>query len=290
MTELNSLPLSEPGKSKGLLDVLKHRYLLNLILKKEMKARYRGSFLGRIWTYLKPLTQFIIYFCFFGVLLGQANRGDVGGNFAIFMFSGLCAVNLFNEVLKNCTISIRANAPLVRKIYLPRELFPIASWRVAIAHFIPQLVILLIATLFTGWHPTVLNILAILLSITIVSLFAIGLGLLFAACNVFFKDAENFVDLIGMIATYSTPVLYHWTLLQKFFTGHLLTIYSSLPLTSATELMHYGIIQYNFASDQNIVIPHIWRCSLVALLICLVICALGQLVFRKCEGKFAQEL
>lgn len=290
MSDLSSIDLVKPGKSRGLIDILSHTYLLKLIVKKEMKARYRGSFLGRVWTYLKPLTQFLIYFFFFGVVLGQRDRGDVGGNFAIFMFSGLCAVNLFNEVLRNCTSSIRSNGALVQKIYLPRELFPIASWRVAISHFIPQVLILLVACIFTGWSPTPLNLLAILMSVIIVSLFAIGLGLLFAACNVFFQDAENFVELIGMIATWGAPVLYHWNLITRFLPGFFRNIYFAFPLTSSAELMHYGFLQYDDATNMDIVIPHIWIYGLSSILFCLIICMAGQLVFRRLEGKFAQEL
>ncbi|MDR0950117.1 MAG: ABC transporter permease [Candidatus Ancillula sp.] len=282
--------LKAPGRSKGLIDVVLHyRYLLNLIVKKEMKARYRGSFLGRIWTYIKPLTQFLIYFFFFGVVFGMKARSDVGGNFAVFQFSGLCAINLFVEVWRNATTSIRANAALVQKIYLPRELFPLSAWRVAFSHFIPQVIILLSACLFTGWHPTIKNIIAILFGITIISIFALGLGLIFAGINVFFQDAENFVDLFGMVATWATPVLYHWSLLKQFL-GPLINVYFAWPLTAACELMHYGFLQYPYFDNQNIVIPHIWRYGLIALLFSIIVCILGQIIFRKLEGKFAQEL
>ncbi|MDR2799137.1 MAG: ABC transporter permease, partial [Bifidobacteriaceae bacterium] len=128
----------EPGRSKGLLDLFKHSYLLSLLRRKEVKVRYRGSFLGLIWTYIKPLTTFVIYYYFVCKIMGADRLNE---HYAVYLFSGLITVQFFNETFRNCTKSIRDNAALVRKIYLPRELFPIASWRVAITHFYPQLII-----------------------------------------------------------------------------------------------------------------------------------------------------
>lgn len=289
---LNNLPLIQPGKSQGLIDAFKNHYLLSLLVKKEMRARYRGSFLGMIWTYFKPAVQFVIYYVFFGLVMGASKRGDVGGNFAVYMFAGLCIVNLFNEILRNCTFSIRQNRDLIKKIYLPRELFPLSAYRVALNHFLPQVVILLIACVATGWHPTLLNLLAIVFALAIISLLAIGLGLIFAALNVFFQDAENFVEMLGMIVTWAAPVLYKYTLVTPFLQNSpiLLQLYYVSPLTTAPELFHYAFISFWATPESGFVIPNLWVHSLCSLFLCVIICIIGQFAFHKAEGKFAQKL
>ena len=113
-----------PGRGKGLLDVFHRRYLLRLLVRKGVSTRYRNSALGWGWSYIKPLTQFFIYFFVMGIVLGLNNGIQ---NFAVYLLSGIIVVNLFNEAFSNATTSIVDNKALVKKIYLPRELFPIAA-------------------------------------------------------------------------------------------------------------------------------------------------------------------
>jgi ABC-2 type transport system permease protein len=98
--------------------------------------------------------QFIVFYFAMGVFLGLNKQP----NFVIYMFSGIILVNFFSEALGNATRSVLANGALVKKIYLPRELFPVASVWVAIVHFLPQFLILLIACFFFGWTPSVVQI------------------------------------------------------------------------------------------------------------------------------------
>ncbi|MDR3152099.1 MAG: ABC transporter permease [Bifidobacteriaceae bacterium] len=290
MEEEAKFQFYEPGRSKGLIDLFKHTYLLALLRKKEVKVRYRGSFLGLVWTYIKPLTTFFIYYYFVGRIMGADKEQE---HYAIYLFSGLITVQFFNETFRNCTKSIRDNAPLVRKIYLPRELFPIASWRVAITHFYPQLFILLVASISQGWSPGFLNILAIFLGFVLVSGLAIGAGMIFAAMNVFYRDAENFVELITMITTWFSPVLYKWGMIEQHMPAWLFKIYMLNPLTIAVELFHYAFwwpTNIDFASLGLYMPSHFFRNILISLFIVALVMIVGQITFRKYEGRFAQEL
>lgn len=281
-----------PGQSKGIFDVFKHRFLLKLIVKKEVKVRYRASFLGLLWTYVKPAVSFTVYFFFVGYALGQKHIPD----YAAYLYSGMILVSFFNETFRNATKSIRDNAALVRKIYLPRELFPIASWRVALVHFGPQLLIMSIIALYFHWTPSVKGILAIALAIIIITIFALGLGLLFAAANVFYKDSENFVELITSISTWFAPVLYQVKQIEVIAPGWLVQIYILNPLVGAVELMHYGFwtslpdVKGSGSPMVEHTIPYLWQNAGLCFVIGALTLIIGQLVFRKCEGKFAQEL
>ncbi|MDK6900627.1 ABC transporter permease, partial [Streptococcus agalactiae] len=93
-------------------------------------------------------------------------------------------------------------------IYLPRELFPLSSVWVARVHLFPQVLILVVGALIYGWRPGILNIAAAFAGFAIITIFALGLGLFAGALNVMYRDAENFVDLLLMVATWASPVLY----------------------------------------------------------------------------------
>jgi ABC-2 type transport system permease protein len=136
--------LVTPGSGRGLLDVYGDRFLLKLLVRKEIKVRYRGSVLGLMWSYVKPLVQFLIYFVALGIFL-NLQRGTP--NYAIYLFAGIVLVNFFTESLSNATRSIVDNRDLIRKIYLPRELFPVSTVWVSAANFLPQLLVMIGACL-----------------------------------------------------------------------------------------------------------------------------------------------
>jgi ABC-2 type transport system permease protein len=274
-----------PGTSKGLLSVITtHRYLLQRIVRKEMLVRYRGSVLGWIWSYMKPTVQFLVFWLALGVGLGR--NGAIDG-YPIYLLSGIVLVNFFSEAFGNATKSLPDNTNLVQKIYLPRELFPASSVLIAFVNFLPQVVVLLVVCVIFGWHPSLLSILAIICGIGIVGILATGLGLFFGAINVSFRDAQNFVDLILLVAMWGSPVLYQASVLDSA-PRWIQIVYNLNPVTPAVELMHYGFWG-GILPDPSVAVGFTWY-TLIALASSLVIVVVGQLVFRKLEGRFAQDL
>lgn len=283
---LDARPLTEPGRGGGLLDVARHRYLLRLVVKKELRVRYRGSVLGMLWSYVKPAVQFVVFYLALGVFL-QLNKGIE--DYAVYLFSGIVVVNFFGEGFSNATRSIVGNAALIRKIYLPREVFPVSSLWVSAVHFFPQLVVLVVGALLFGWRPNAAEVAAGLLGFTIVAALALGLGLLFGAVNVYYRDAENFVDLIVMVATWLSPVLYPWQAVRDVVPGWLFTLYQLNPLTAAVELFHYAF-WYPGTTGEEAMPPALWGFAAAGLGIAVVVLVVGQSVFKRLEGRFAQEL
>lgn len=282
--------LMTPGKGRGLLDVFRNRYLLRLVVDKEIQIRYRGTVLGLLWSYLKPAVQFFVYYIAMGIFL-KLEKGLE--NFAIYLFAGIVLMNLFGEVFGNASRSMTDNGGLLKKIYLPRQLFPVSNLFVALVHFVPQLLILLIACLASGWHPNFKQFLCMIAGFAIVAIFALGLGLVFATLNVFFRDAENFVDLILMVSTWASPVLYPFTMVREELPGWVYYVYFANPLTVAVELFHYAfwfasveLVQTRWHVPEHLMT--IW--TPVALLIALGTVVVGDALFRRHEGNFAQEL
>lgn len=288
--------LVSPGRSAGLVDVVRQRFLLSLLVRKELRVRYRGSVLGLLWSYVKPGFQLLVFYLAMGKFLGLERSLP---NFVIYLFAGIVIVNFFAEVFGNCTRSIVLNADLVKKIYLPRELFPVSSVWVAIVHVLPQVLVLVVAALVAGWRPGALNLLACVGALAITMMVALGLGLIFGAVNVYYRDAENFVDLILMMVTWLSPVLYTFRQVQDalgregagtWFT----TLYQANPITAAVELAHYGfwLPTAGVGADPALAAmpPHFARWAIFGAVASVALLLVGQLVFRRLEGRFAQEL
>jgi ABC-2 type transport system permease protein len=284
-----------PGQSRGLLDAFRWHYLLRLLVRTGVTTRYRNSALGWTWSYVRPAAQFLVFWLVMGVFL---QLGQAIPNYAVYLFSGIICINLFNEAFKNATTSIVGNAPLVRKVYLPRQLFAVSAVFVAFVHFLPQLALLLIVCLFLGWivNISVLSILAILAAVLILMLVAFGAGLFFGAVNVRYRDAENIVELLLMLVTWASPVLYYWTMVQSAFASvpWVTTLYLLNPITQAVQLFHYAFWQPVTTAQieaQGLQLPpDLGWGTLWALLIALGTILIGQLVFRRLEGRFAQDL
>ncbi|MCK2036312.1 ABC transporter permease [Microbacterium sp. SSW1-49] len=283
-----------PGTSRGLIDVVRWRYLLNLLVRTGVTTRYRNSVLGWTWSYVRPAAQFLVFW----VVLGLFMNLDHGiPNYAVYLFSGIVVINLFSEAFKNATTSIVGNAPLVRKVFLPRQLFAVSAVIVAFVHFLPQVGLLLIVCLLLGWiaNISILSILAIVAGMLIVMLFALGLGLFFGALNVRFRDAENIVELLLLLATWASPVLYAWTQVQDAVVDRLgwpqwvVELYMLNPITQGVELFHYAfwrpVTESAFALPPDLAWNTLWT-----FLISVGTLLIGQTVFRRLEGRFAQDL
>tara|TARA_B100000378_G_scaffold201692_1_gene165018 strand:- start:1080 stop:2030 length:951 start_codon:yes stop_codon:yes gene_type:complete len=286
---------SVPGRSRGLADVVRWRYLLRLLVRTGVTTRYRNSVLGWTWSYVRPAAQFLVFFVVLGLFL-DLDKGIP--NYAVYLFSGIVVINLFTEGFKNATTSIVNNAALVRKVFLPRQLFAVSAVIVAFVHFLPQVALLLIVCLLFGWvlHISVLTILAVLAATSLIMLFSLGLGLLFGAVNVRFRDAENIVELLLLLATWASPVLYFWTMVAAVLPDWLLRIYMLNPITQAVELYHYAFwrpISEQTHPDQVASLPlppGLAIDTLWTFIIALGFLWLGQFAFRKLEGRFAQDL
>jgi ABC-2 type transport system permease protein len=134
-----------------------------------------------------------------------------------------------------------------------------------------------------------LHIAALLLGLVVIALLSTGLGMLFGAINVTFRDAQSFVEIIVMISVWASPVMYQWQMVAHKVPAWLFTLYSLNPITAAVELFHFGIWQPLGPRDAA-PLPDLWMRGGLALVTSAVFVLLGELVFRRLEGRFAQDL
>jgi ABC-2 type transport system permease protein len=291
---LPNAPLTPPSANGGLVDVFRRRYLLRLLVQKEIQARYQGSVLGLLWSYVQPLVRFAMYFFVIGLVLGL--HKDVP-NFAIHMFAAIVVVHYFTETFTSGTRSIVRNKAIVRKMPMPREMFPVASVIVSAIHTFPQLLILFVACVSVGWSPDLAGLLAGVLGVTIITIFGTALALLFSAMNVFFRDFQNIVATLTIFTHWAVPMIYPYSRLANSDLGGdhswVLQLYLANPLTEGVLLLQRCMWLPTTGSGTlppNSMPDDLFARGFIMLAIVLVILALCQLAFSRLEGKIAERL
>lgn len=282
-------PLSPPSPQAGLLEVFRHRYLLTMLVKREISARYQGSFLGLLWSYINPLSQLFIFWFVFGIILG---RGQVP-MFAIHVFCGLVVVQFFVETFNAGTRSIVRNKQLVQKMAVPREMFPVASMLVSLYHMGPQLVILVVVCTIAGWTPDPVGMLGFLLAVGIIALLGTSLALMFSVANVFLRDVSSFVSILTNFVRFGVPMVYPYFLVDDRF-GSFAQFYLLNPIADAVLLVQQafwvGTTPNSDVVQAENFPDHLFAFSFLALGISALMLVLGQWIFRRFENRIPERL
>jgi ABC-2 type transport system permease protein len=302
--DLAHVPMVDPAAKGGLLGVFRRRYLLRLMVRRELRARYIGSKMGLLWSYINPFTRFLTFYFVFGIIIG---RGQVP-QFAIHLFAGMVLVNLFVESFNSGTRSITQNKAVVQKMPLPREIFPIASTIVSLYHTGPQLVILLGACLVTGsFEPDPVGMLAALLGFGIVILLGTGMSLMFAAVNVMYRDWTRAVQILTQMLPFSVPMMYPYTLVQERFEAFPIIerLYLANPIAEAVLLFQRGFwittvsdadaaeaeSEWGFNAGLHVNFPDdLYARGLIMLGISAVFLVFAQWVFTRLDDKIPDRL
>ena len=282
-------PLAPPSAGNGLVGVFQRRYLLRLLVTREIGARYQGSFLGLLWSYINPLTQFFIYWFVFGVIFGAHKNVP---NYAVHLFAGLIVVHFFTETFASGTRSIVGNRALVIKQAMPREMFPVAAMLVSLYHVLPQVVILVIACVITGWDFDPVAIITLVLALLIIATLGTAAALVFSAANVFFRDFGNIVNVFNHFVRYGVTMMYPWEYVQNRLGERGADLFLLNPLAESVLLFQrafwVGTIpegKRDAAMPENL-IPH----GFIVLVFSFVVLGLAQVIFSRLENKIPERL
>jgi ABC-2 type transport system permease protein len=288
--DLSDVPLAPPTSENGLLGVFHRRYLLRLLVRREISARYQGSFLGLLWSYIGPLCQFFVYWFVIGHILGLHKQVP---NFGVHVFAGLIVVHFFTETFAAGTRSIVRNKSIVVKMALPREMFPVASMLVSLYHVGPQLVILTVACLFYGWSPDPVGALALVLAILISMTWGTAAALMFSAANVFFRDFGNVVNILQMFVRFGVPMIYPYSLVHERF-GSAAQYYLLNPLADAVLLIQrtfwVGTTEDPSLTAAEHLPEHLLLWGSGAIGAGVVLLAISQVVFSRLENRVPERL
>ena len=273
------------GTADSLRSVWSYRELLGLLTRREIKVRYKDSALGLLWSLIRPLAMLAVYYLAIGKFLG-AQRAIP--DFAIYIFTGLTAYALFSETVSGCTGSILGNAGLVKKVFLPREVFPLASVGSALFNSAVQLVVLVAATVVVGRVPWGERLLYLPLAVGVLFVWGTALGLVLAAVNVYLRDVQYLVEIGLTVLFWTTPTVYSWQLVSDAMESRVL---ENLYLANPVAVAVLGMQRTFWVAGDVTEVPSGLGVRLVVMLgIGAVLLWLAQRVFARLEGDFAQEL
>jgi ABC-type polysaccharide/polyol phosphate export permease len=167
----------------------------------ELRVRYQRSILGFVWTLLNPLLMMVILSWVFSGLNREID------NYSLFLFAGMVPWSFFSICLNDCTVCIIQNESLIRKIYLPKLAFPIARMLIGLTTFVLSLgaLFLLLWPLGARFHASML---LLPVAIVLLAMFSLGLGLIVATANTFFRDCGHLVTVVLQAWYFATPILF----------------------------------------------------------------------------------
>lgn len=252
-------------------ELYQYRELLKNNVKKDIRGKYKGSFLGVLWSFVNPLLQVLVYAIVFPYIMRVKTD-----NYLIFLICGIIPWTWFTTSITNGTNCIIYNENLIKKVYFPREILPISIVTSGMVNFLISCLIILIFVLIGGlglsWHLLFLPLIVLIQYIV-----TLAFVFLLSAINVYVKDVEYLVIFFINMAFYATPILYSSTM----FSGWFLWIFRLNPM--AHLINAYRDIFYVHQ------IPQLGSLG-VLLGVGLLILVLCYLTFDRLEKRFAEEI
>ena len=264
----------------------KYRYsliLLKELVKTDFKIRYQGSFLGYIWSLLKPLFMFGILYLIFGVIL---NAGAGMPHYAVYLLLGLLLWNYFAEVTNQGVTAIVGKGDLLRKLNFPKYVVVLAGSFSALINLAINFVVLGIFILFLGvdLHWSVL-----LLPLTLLELFvfSIGVSFLLSALYVRFRDISHIWEILMQAAFYLTPIFYLLTFVsaKSSLAAKLLLMN---PMAQIIQDSRYLLVTHEATTFEHL-FSHGWY-RLVPIGITILFAVVAAWYFKRQSPKFAEEI
>lgn len=245
----------------------KYHFLIQQLVSRDFKTKYKRSILGIFWSFLNPLLTMCVQYFVFSTIF----KSDVP-NFAAYLIIGTVMFSFFSEACGMSLTSILGNAGLITKVYVPKYIYPLTRVMSSLVNLAISLIPMLIVCLMTGVELKKSAILAIYFMLCLV-IFSLGFGLLLSTSMVFFRDTQFLWNVFNMMWMYATPVFYPETILAENFKIILQVNPLYHFLKNVRLCILDGISPEPFAYAQ---------CFLIALVMLLI----GAVVFRKNQDKF----
>jgi ABC-2 type transport system permease protein len=277
------------GSWQSVKDVWERRELVWLLSRREVRARYKDSSLGMVWSLARPLAQLVVYYFAIGKVLGVSRAIP---SFAIFVFVGLMGWTLLIEVVQKGTSSILSNAGLVKKVKLPREVFPLSAGGSAMFMFVVQCAILVVAVVAFGEIPAWSGLGYAAIGIAVIIILSYAFALLLAGLNVYFRDIEHLVEVAFVVLFWASPIVYSFRFVDEFVGGTWIEqAYLANPVTVAIMGMQRGLWAPGGTESDLVVWPGDLAVRLgFSLVGSLILLWLSQRVFARLQANFAQEI
>lgn len=255
-------------------NLYEYRELLKTNVKKDIRGKYKGSFLGVLWSFLNPLLQVVVYAIVFPYLM----RGAEIENYVVYLVTGIIPWTFFSTVVGIGTTSIKSNQGIIKKVYFPREILIISQVISGLVNFFISCVIILIFCIGFGVGISI-HLIMIPIIAVIQAVFALGLVFITSSINVYIQDLEYIVSFILNMVFYGTPIIYQ---LSQFSSAGIL--YNLIQINPMTPLMN---------AYRDAFLYHQWPDALGLIYVAglgFIVLLIGYFVFKKLEKGFAEQL
>lgn len=256
---------------KLIKDLYNYREFLKTNVKKDIRGKYKGSFLGILWSFINPLLMTLVYAIVFPFIL--KNGQD---HYVTFIIIAILPWNWFTTVISQGTFCILANAGIIKKVYFPREILPISVATSGIVNYFISIPIIAIFLIFSGIGFSKYILLLPFIAI-IQYILSLGIILITSAINVYIRDAEYIINFIVTMLFYATPVLYSTTL----FPEKIRWILYLNPMTTLIN-SYRDILFYQQLPNLGLLLS--------VLCVALLILMIGIMIFKRLEKGFAEEV
>lgn len=268
--EVTRIRPSRGWVSLKLRDVWEYRELLYFLVWRDVKVRYKQTVLGATWAIIQPFMTMVVFSIFFGRL---ANIPSDGVPYPIFSFAALVPWTFFANGLTNAANSLVGSANLLKKVYFPRLVIPMAAVAAGIVDFGLAFVVLLGMMLFYGIVPT-WNVVWLPFFLVLALVTALGVGLWLAALNVEYRDIRYVVPFLTQFWLFATPIAYPSSLLEEPWR----TVYGLNPMVGVVEGFRWALLGSTAAPGAMV---------LISFAAALGILVSGAFYFRRMEKSFA---
>lgn len=263
----------EPSKgwvSLNLSDLVEYRELLFFLVWRDVKVRYKQTVLGAAWAILQPFIAMVIFSIFFGRV---AKIPSDGIPYPIFAYSAMVPWLFFANGLNTASNSLVSGAGLIKKVYFPRLVMPIASVLSGVVDFMLAFSVLLLMMMYYHIYPT-LNVLWLPLFLLLALATSLGMALWLSAMNVQFRDVRYVVPFLVQIWFFLTPIVYPSSMLPEPWRA----VYGLNPMAGVIESFRWALLGVNTAPGSTVV---------VSALAAVVLLISGAYYFRRMEKTFA---
>lgn len=253
--------------NQSIKNLVKYRDLFLELVKKDIKLKYRSSYIGVLWSMLNPLIMMIVLTIIFSTVFQRRIE-----NFPVYVLTGRFVYTFFSESTNFALDSIKANAQLIRKVYVPKYFFPLSrvcsSFITSTVTIIPLVIVMAV----TGMDFSAYNLFA-LFPLIILFVISIGLGLILSTINVFFRDIKHFYSVILTMLMYATPIFYPADIIPSEY-----LVFLDFNPMFAVLRMFRDCLMYGSSPMVNDVFISVLHASIYL--------ALGLYVFYKKQDKF----
>lgn len=252
-------------------ELYNYRELLKTNIKKEIRGKYKGSWLGVLWTFLNPLLMLAVYAFVFPYIL----RVNVE-NYTIFMIVALIPWTFFTTAVQTGTGCVVANGNILKKVYFPREIIPISITTSQLVNFLITCLIMFVFIIFSGVGFSI-HILLLPVIILVQYILTLAINFVLSAITVFVHDVDHFVSVALTLGFYATPIVYLASMLPAKFQWAMVVN----PMAVMVDA-YRAILFYHKMPDMKTF--GIWAFISVLLLV------IGYSIFKKLEKSFVEEL